>query len=70
MKFYVIAFGGYFYRKKEIFINTASLNMVDSLQEARWFHNYEDAKEITKNFGGEIKECGVSGLEDTGEEKP
>ncbi|WP_238662165.1 ASCH/PUA domain-containing protein [Enterococcus mundtii] len=65
MKFYVIVFGGYFYKKKSTSINTASLIVADSLQEARWFHNYEDAKETTKKIGGEIKEYSVSGLGDT-----
>lgn len=64
MKFYVIVFGRNFYRKKEMFMTTGSLSLVDSLKEARWFRDYEDAKRTAKRFGGEVKECSVSDLED------
>lgn len=45
-------------------MTTVSLSLVDSLKEARWFRDYEDAKRTAKRFGGEVKECSVSGLED------
>lgn len=68
MKFYVIVFGEYFYRKDDRYMGGASLSVVHALQGARWFHNYEEAEKTTKKFGGEVKECSVSGLEEAEEE--
>lgn len=64
MKFYVIKFGQYFYRKSDRFINGASLNLTSLLKDSQWFASYGNAKETAEKFGGEVKECRVSGLED------
>ncbi|EMF0307648.1 hypothetical protein [Enterococcus hirae] len=63
MNFYVIKFGQYFYRKSDRFINGASLNLTSLLQDSQWFASYGNAKETAEKFGGEVKECSVSGLE-------
>lgn len=63
MNFYVIKFGQYFYRKDNQFMNVASLNLTSLLQDSQWFDSYEDARETAEKFGGEVKECSISGLE-------
>ncbi|MDY4307199.1 hypothetical protein SNF32_07005 [Enterococcus mundtii] len=63
MKFYVIQFGQYFYRKSDQFTNVVSLNLTHSLQDSQWFHSFKNARETAEKFGGEIKECSVLGLE-------
>ncbi|WP_438724306.1 hypothetical protein ACSX0U_02245 [Enterococcus hirae] len=63
MKFYVIKFGQYFYRKSDRFINVVSLNLTSLLQDSQWFDNYENAMETAEKFGGEVKECSVLELE-------
>lgn len=69
MKFYVIKFGQYFYRKSDEFMNVASLNLTPLLQDSMWFHSYENARETAEKFGGEVKECSVLGLENTEDSK-
>lgn len=69
MKFYVIKFGQYFYRKSDEFMNAASLNVTRSLQDYWWFGSYENAKRTTEKFGGEVKECSVLGLENMEDSK-
>ncbi|EOA3383785.1 hypothetical protein FH956_RS11795 [Enterococcus hirae] len=64
MNFYIIKFGQYFYRKSDRFINVVSLNLTSLLQDSQWFDSYENAMETAEKFGGEVKECSVSGLED------
>lgn len=63
MKFYVIKFGQYFYRKDNQFMNVASLDLTSLLQDSQWFDSYENAMETAEKFGGEVKECSVLGLE-------
>ncbi|PCE02454.1 hypothetical protein CKY11_01265 [Enterococcus hirae] len=63
MKFYVIKFGQYFYRKSYRFIDGVSLNLTHLLQDSQWFDSYENARETAEKFGGEVKECSVLGLE-------
>lgn len=69
MKFYVIKFGQYFYRKSGRFVNIVSLNLTTLLQDSQWFSSYGNAKETAEKFGGEVKECSVSGLEDLEDSK-
>ena len=69
MKFYVIKFGQYFYRKSDRFINVVSLNLTSLLQNSQWFDSYENAMETAEKFGGEVKECNVSGLENMEDSK-
>ncbi|MDQ8304377.1 hypothetical protein Q3C63_11735 [Enterococcus faecium] len=69
MKFYVIKFGQYFYRKDDQIMNAASLNVTRSLQDSWWFSDYESAKGTLEKFGGEFKECVISGLEDLEEQR-
>ncbi|EYT95221.1 hypothetical protein [Enterococcus mundtii] len=68
MKFYVIKFGQYFYRKGDRFINVVSLNLTSLLKDSLWFDSYENARETAEKFGGEVKECSVLGLEEAEEE--
>ncbi|WP_165004474.1 MULTISPECIES: hypothetical protein [unclassified Enterococcus] len=69
MKFYVIKFGQYFYRKSNQFINVASLNLTPLLQDSQWFRSYENARETAEKFGGEVKECSVLGVENMEDSK-
>ncbi|OTP27742.1 hypothetical protein [Enterococcus mundtii] len=68
MKFYVIEFGEYFYRKDDRYMGGASFSVVHALQGARWFRNYEEAEKTAEKFGGEVKECSLLGLEEAEEE--
>lgn len=63
MKFYVIKFGQYFYRKDNQFMNVASLNLTSLLQDSQWFDSYENAMETAEKFGGKVKECSLFGVE-------
>lgn len=63
MKFYVIKFGQYFYRKDNQFMNVASLNLTSLLQDSQWFDSYENAMETAEKFGGKVKECSLLGVE-------
>ncbi|VEE82133.1 hypothetical protein [Enterococcus hirae] len=69
MKFYVIKFGRYFYRKSDRFINIALLNLTSLLKDSQWFTSYENARETAEKFGGEVKECSVLELENTEDSK-
>lgn len=52
MKIYVVRFGNKFYRSDERSIGNNMLSLVDFLQNARWFDNFEEANQVSRRLGG------------------